>query len=246
MIIIDVLGFEPYIPSTVIGLIGVIAAYIFAYSRIKANNKLKKIELANKKDRPKIVAMELNEAGIEYDPDKLTSEQQYILISKTLSNKKFYSLLKVITTLIAAIALIIIVFVLNKNVPNPIPNKNTFSFSSGNSAFDSLVINTLRSDGYAYNAFDQYYNIKIGTESPELKARVISSSRRDFYIEETQIQLSVNDSQASDLGILVPGTDLQESEEDARKVHKENYAITLAENSDLIIREIKNKAPYEH
>ncbi len=98
MTLIDI-NFSSYIPTTLLGLLGLISGYLFFYFKNKSDNKLKEIQSVNSKDRIRAIEMSLNELGVTIDTSTLSPEQKFILI-KNLLKAKFNRYLIISLTLI--------------------------------------------------------------------------------------------------------------------------------------------------
>ena len=89
MLILDVQEFNvsPVIPSTLIGLLGLIAGYVYYYLRQKNANELEKIKELNAEDRPKYLEQKLNDFGTTIDTGDLNPEHKYDLLKRLMNNK---------------------------------------------------------------------------------------------------------------------------------------------------------------
>lgn len=105
------INFTPYIPTTAIGLLGLISGYLYFHYKNKNDNKLKEIESVAPEDRKKIIEAYLNDIGVSIDTTKLTSQQKYSLLAQSLHLKSRKFLILSVTTIILAI----IIFFLIKN-----------------------------------------------------------------------------------------------------------------------------------
>lgn len=99
MTILDV-NFTTYIPTTVLGLLGLISGYLYLYFKNKDDGKLKQIESANPADRLKAIEMSLNELGVTIDTSNLDSTQKFMLIGEMLKTKTKKYLIISITAII--------------------------------------------------------------------------------------------------------------------------------------------------
>jgi hypothetical protein len=115
-----------YVPTTVLGLLGLISGYLFIYFKNKNNNKVKEIESANPKDRIKAIEMSLNELGITIDTKNLSSDQKLEVIKNLLRTKTNRLLIISITSIVFTI-LVTFLISNNKTSARPNPNQNSDS-----------------------------------------------------------------------------------------------------------------------
>ncbi len=94
------INFTPYIPTTLLGLLGLIAGYLFFYFKNRSNNKLKELQLTNPADQIKALEMSLNELGITIDTSNLSTNEKFILIKKLLHTKTNRYLIVSVTSII--------------------------------------------------------------------------------------------------------------------------------------------------
>lgn len=99
MTLLDI-NFTTYIPTTILGLLGLISGYLYFYFKNKDDNKLKQIESANPADRLRAIEMSLNELGVTIDTSNLDSTQKFILIGQMLKAKTKKYLIISITAII--------------------------------------------------------------------------------------------------------------------------------------------------
>ena len=99
MTLLDI-NFTTYIPTTLLGLLGLVSGYLYFYFKNKDDNKLKQIESANSTDRLKVIEMSLNELGVTIDTSNLDSTQKFILIGQILKAKARKYLIISITAII--------------------------------------------------------------------------------------------------------------------------------------------------
>ena len=99
MTLLDI-NFTTYVPTTMLGLLGLISGYLYFYFKNKDDNKLKQIESANSTDRLKAIEMSLNELGVTIDTSNLDSTQKFILIGQMLKAKTKKYLIISITAII--------------------------------------------------------------------------------------------------------------------------------------------------
>ena len=137
MTILEITNFKPFIPSTVIGLIGLISGYLYKYFKNKDNKKLQEIKSTKKEDRLHAIEAYLNELGVHIDTSNLAPSQKYNLLTKSLITKTKKYLLISITTIIISILVSILIWN-NSNRTDDAFNSNKSSISIDSSD----VVNT--------------------------------------------------------------------------------------------------------
>lgn len=115
------INFTAYVPTTIIGLVGLIFAYLYFYFKNKDDNNLKQIESVNIEQRNRAIEAQLSELGVSIDTSTLTADQKYNLLVKALSAKTRKYLIIAFTTIILAFGLLFLLT--NKsNDENPLIN----------------------------------------------------------------------------------------------------------------------------
>lgn len=112
-------SFNSYIPSTIIGLLGLAFAYLYFYLKNKDDKKLEAIKSIKSSDRLRAIETSLNELGVHIDTTTLDSNQKFQLLTRSLNAKIRKYLIFSITTIILAI-----IFALaNRDQNNPNSNE---------------------------------------------------------------------------------------------------------------------------
>ena len=119
MTLLDI-NFTSYIPTSLLGLLGLISGYLFFYFKNKSDNKLKEIQSVNPEDRVRAIEMSLNELGVTIDTSTLNPEQKFKLIKDILRAKLNRYLIISITLIIISL---FITFLIWKN-----KNDNNYSY----------------------------------------------------------------------------------------------------------------------
>lgn len=235
----------PIIASTVIGLLSVIAYYIFTYKKSKVNSEVENIKALPEKDREKALSKYLNDHGIRIDLKDVEPGERFKLASKTLSNK----ILKLVITsatavLIAVIAgAIIITYIINNpdkpngKEPEP-PQKNTFIFSSSFSEIDKQISEKLLSKGYESDDINPYYNIKIEVDSAIQWANQTDVDW-DYCFPPASIILNIVNKKKVNLDIEVAATDTVANQYEAKRLFRSNFRSILQDNIGEIVKEIE-------
>lgn len=125
------ISFSPYIPSTLIGLLGLCSGYLYFYFKSKNDNKLDEIKSTSSRDRLKAIELYLNEIGSPIDTTNLDPQDKYKLLVKSLKIKTTrYLIVATVTIIFSLIAGFIIWNKENKNaILNPIHSDSTASKS---------------------------------------------------------------------------------------------------------------------
>lgn len=76
-----------YIPTTILGLIGLLFAYLYNYFQSRDKREMENVKSLNNKDRARATEMMLNDLGITIETDSLTPDQKYDLVKKLLQAK---------------------------------------------------------------------------------------------------------------------------------------------------------------
>lgn len=108
MVLVDI-SFTPYVPTTILGLIGLIAGYLFLFLKNRDDNKLKEIQSTDPKDRVEVMAMSLNELGVKINTDNLTSAEKLDLIKSMLRTKTKKYLIISITSIGLALMISVVI-----------------------------------------------------------------------------------------------------------------------------------------
>ena len=87
MLLLSVSSLTPYIPSTVLGLLGIVAYYLYLYFKKKNSNELKRIESVPEDQRVRALEVMANDHGIPLDTEGLNAEQKFHVIQLSLQNK---------------------------------------------------------------------------------------------------------------------------------------------------------------
>ena len=77
----------PYIPTTILGLLGLISGYLYFLLKNKDDNKLKAIQSTNPDDRLNAIEVYLNELGVPIPTHDLNPTDKYNLLVKVLAAK---------------------------------------------------------------------------------------------------------------------------------------------------------------
>jgi len=120
------INFTTYIPTTLLGLLGLISGYLYFYFKNKDESKLKQIESANPNDRLKAIEMFLNELGVTIDTSGLDSTQKFILIGQILKAKTKKYLIISITAIILSGIVGFLVYDSNHTPIEPATKKDIF------------------------------------------------------------------------------------------------------------------------
>lgn len=110
------INFTPYIPTSLLGLLGLLFGYLYYYFRNKNDNKLQTIQSASENDRIKAIEMYLNELGTPINTDNLEPKEKYDLLAKSLAVKTKRYLITAITLI--SISGLITLLIANHNGNN--------------------------------------------------------------------------------------------------------------------------------
>jgi hypothetical protein len=110
-----------YIPSTLFGLLGLIAGYIFYAYSIRNRNRLNMLRTVAQRDRPHVMDAMLNEIGIAIDTQALTPEQKYNLLVRILEAKIKRQVIGSVTTILLAILVVVLILLFPPVTTNPQP-----------------------------------------------------------------------------------------------------------------------------
>jgi len=242
MLFLDIQDFtvNPVIPSSLVGLLGLIAGYVYYYLSRKNKNELEKIKELDVNDRPKYLEQKLNDFGATIDTSDLNPEHKYDLLKRLMNNKlKKYSI-----TAITLVALSFVVYLVwGKKEQEPTITSlpvitNTFSFSSGNNAFDQKTIERLKADSFAYNLNNPSFEIKLISDPPSEPFHQDGSvDRINYYYDSTQVSIEINGKRFSS-EVVIPKTGFSPHIPEAKKDYEKNYTSTINQNFETIYAEI--------
>lgn len=243
MLFLEVQEFNvsPVIPSTLVGLLGLIAGYVYYYYRQKNKNELEKIKELNPEDRPKYLEQKLNDFGTSFDTSDLNPEHKYDLLKRLMNNKlKKYA--------ITAITLVVLSFVVylvwGKAETGPATEatlpvaSNTFSIQSGSKSFDEKMIQKLQTDSFDFSLNDPYYDIALVTDPPGKPQHTNGSvDGFDYYYNATKVSFTVND-KTYQSEVIIPKTGFSPHIPEAEMEYEQLYQETINDNFDIIYAEI--------
>ncbi|MEP7230315.1 MAG: hypothetical protein ABI691_08695 [Ginsengibacter sp.] len=131
MILLEI-SFTPYIPTSIVSLLGLALAYIFFYLKNKSDNKLKEIKSASSKDRLKAIEMYLNDLGVSVDTSNLNPAEKVKLIKQLINLKKRRYLI-IATTIIIVSGFVIFLLWTKDNIhdKNKVDQKTDTSNRAG-------------------------------------------------------------------------------------------------------------------
>jgi hypothetical protein len=243
MILLDVQEFNvsPVIPSTLVGLLGLIVGYVYYYLRQKNKNELEKIKELNAEDRPKYLEQKLNDFGTSIDPSDLSPEHKYDLLKRLMNNK----LKKYAISAVTLVALSLVVYLVWGKAETDSATEaamaiasNTFSFQSGNKDFDEKMIQKLQTDSFDFSLNDPYYDIALVTDPPgEPQHTNGSVDGFDYYYDATQVSFTVND-KSYQSEVVVPKTGFSPHISEAEKEYEQLLQETINDNFETIYAEI--------
>ena len=129
------INFTSYVPTTLLGLLGLISGYLFFYFKNKNDNKLKEIKSTSRKDRVRVIEMSLNELGVPIDTANLDPAQKFDLIKGLLTTKTNRYLITSLTSIILSGFITFLIWSNNnkdnpKNRPDATDSKKTDSPSN--------------------------------------------------------------------------------------------------------------------
>jgi hypothetical protein len=105
------INFTTYIPTTILGLLGLISGYLFFYFKAKSDNNLEELKSLNERDRLPAVQMRLNELGVRLPTLRdLSPEQKLELLRDMMRSKNNRYLIGAVTLLILAALLTFLVW----------------------------------------------------------------------------------------------------------------------------------------
>ncbi len=99
MTLLDI-KFNPFVPSTIIGLLALITGYVYFYYKNRNDNRLKEIQSIPSNDRLRAIEVYLNELGVSVDTKNLTPTDKLKLLQSSLRTKTIKYLILAITTII--------------------------------------------------------------------------------------------------------------------------------------------------
>ncbi len=103
------INFTPYIPTTVLGLIGLLFGYLYGIYRNRNKTKLSQLTSVDSKDRPRIIEMMINDLGVQIDTRGLNAQQKYDLVIQLLTTKtRKYLIISITSILLSAIIALVI------------------------------------------------------------------------------------------------------------------------------------------
>jgi len=123
LIVLMDIEFTPYIPTTLLGLLGLVSAYLYFYFKNKDDNKLKSIQSTNPEDRLRAIELNLSELGVTIDTGNLKPTEKYKLLVKALIAKTRKYL--IIATVLIVLAAIIGFLFYDKSHSPIMPSQNT-------------------------------------------------------------------------------------------------------------------------
>lgn len=243
MLFLEVQEFNvsPVIPSTLVGLLGLIVGYVYYYYRQKNKNELEKIKELNAEDRPKYLEQKLNDFGTSIDASDLSPEHKYDLLKRLMNNK----LKKYAITAITLVVLSLVVYLVWGKVETdpateaaiPIAS-NTFSFQSGSKDFDEKMIQKLQTDSFDFSLNDPYYHIALVTDPPgEPQHTNGSVDGFDYYYDATKVSFMVND-KTFQSEVVIPKTGFSPHMAEAKMEYEQLYQETINDNLETIYAEI--------
>jgi hypothetical protein len=141
MVLLD-LNFTSYIPTTVLGLLGLLFAYLYGYYRNRDNNKLDQLKAIRASDRSKVMEMLLNDLGVQIDTSSLNSKQKFELVVKLLSAKTRKYLIISITLIILSLIIAFLIWS-NYHLSTTNNQKSTTDTSSNQSPSPKMIHDTI-------------------------------------------------------------------------------------------------------
>lgn len=147
MILIDI-NFTTYVPTTLLGLLGLISGYLYFYFKGKDDNRLKQIESVKSIDRVRAIEMFLNELGVTIDASNLDSQQKFLLIGKLLKAKTRKYLIASITLIILSSIIGFLLYDNNHNQSAKEKNQQTSDTTNKSVIIDSTSVNSIHDNEF--------------------------------------------------------------------------------------------------
>lgn len=242
MLFLDIQDFtvNPVIPSTFVGLLGLIVGYVYYYQSQKNKNELKKIKELNEGDRPKYLEQKLNDFGTTIDSSDLSPEHKYDLLKRLMNNKlKKYSISAVTLVALALVVYLVWGKKTEETIPAQVPSiSNTFSFNSSNTSFDKRMIEVLKTDSFVFNLNDPVFEIRIVSEPPgKPLLKNLSAEGADYYYDSTQVRIEINNKIYTSK-IVIPKTGYSDHIPEAEQAYQDTFVNTINQNFETIYDEI--------
>jgi hypothetical protein len=239
-------SFVTYIPTTILGLLGLVFGYLYFYFKNKDSNRLQEIQSVNPNDRIRAIEMLLNDLGITIDTSSLDSNQKFELIKEMLKAKTRKYLIIAITSIIFSIIVAFIVYSkVNDNKPvqgnKLVDTVFSISFSSGIQDFDKEIKSKLEKDGFVVREIDPSIKVVLESNPPAMPlSKNVTSDGADYYYDSTKVQIVVQGKiqKRTELNIFVSKTTPVRTQSQALIEFKKNFQKSLESNKDLIYGEI--------
>jgi hypothetical protein len=139
MVLLSILSVKPYIPSTLLGLLGLIAGYVYYYFKNRNEQEVAKIKAMPVAQRPQALDALINELGVRISTDDMDTTQRFELVKRIMRMKVIKWLIISATCLALAV---IIAFLLyhdraeNGEPAEPITVKTTTAVIKGSRPSD--------------------------------------------------------------------------------------------------------------
>ena len=238
-----------HLPSTLIGLLGLIVGVVYLLQKQKNSNELKQIQELSSADRPKLLEQKLNDFGTTINTDDLSPDHKYDLLKRLMNNKLKKYLISALTLIAFGV---ILFFVLGNDPASKIEQEdeaqeevitpvaavatNTFSLSTGDKAVDDSLKAMLVGGGFELDNVEPFHKIEIKSSLEVGEKPIAGEGNVDsipYFYDEKPVKLRINDNDFP-TGIVIPKTDVKNSHPEARSEHERQYALTLNQNLDTL------------
>ena len=239
-----------HLPSTLIGLLGLIVGVVYLLQKQKNSNELKQIQELSSADRPKLLEQKLNDFGTTINTDDLSPDHKYDLLKRLMNNKLKKYLISALTLIAFGV---ILFFVLGNDPASKIEQEdeaqeevttpaeavatNTFSLSTGDKAVDDSLKARLVGVGFELDNVEprNIIIIKSTMKEEEKPSHKDGNSKVPFYyyFNQKPILLTINGNEIA-TEISVPKTADKTSHDDARDEHMRLYRSTINQNLDTL------------
>jgi hypothetical protein len=103
------ISFTPYVPTTLLGLFGLVAAYLYFFFTNRDNNRLQAIKSTPDSDRLAAIETFIGELGVPIPTGDLTPGDKYKLLLRTLRTKeRKWVIMAILCVIIAALTTFLI------------------------------------------------------------------------------------------------------------------------------------------
>lgn len=160
-------NFTPYIPTTLLGFLGLATGYLYFYLTKKDKRSVEQLEKIPEKDRPRALEMWLNDVGITIDTKNL-SNQQTLQLAKYVLQTKYRKYL--VTSVVTVSISIIIAIVVSVGQTKP---KNDTTSSSVDTKLEKKIDSTVMNPSGRFNS--------IPTTSETSKNANLQSNECNYY-----------------------------------------------------------------